>query len=145
MGISREILGWYIPNITDETYLLSMKNIQTHSMIHNLPNLFFLMSYVSLETVEDAWSGQSYWFISSGLDGMLLQHLDLTSVRAEQGGKELLHALTTFTNFVLVGDVPRSVWPIFGGGGRGTALLYFEWRRKGFALLKMVRCCPIVC
>ena len=53
---------------------------------------------------------------AGGPDGILPQHLlDLTSASAEQGGKDLLRALTTFTNFVLGGRVPQSVRPVFFG------------------------------
>ena len=41
---------------------------------------------------------------AGGPDGLLPQHLlDLTSAPAEQGGKDLLQALTEFANFVLGG------------------------------------------
>ena len=42
--------------------------------------------------------------------GLLPQHLlDLTSASAEQGGKDLLQALTEFSNVVLGGHVPQFV------------------------------------
>ena len=53
---------------------------------------------------------------AGGPDGLRPQHLlDLTSASAEHGGRELLRSLTSFTNFVLEGNVPPFVQPIFFG------------------------------
>ena len=49
-------------------------------------------------------------------DGIRPQHLlFLVSPTAEHGGKELLRALTVFTNHVISGNVPPAVQPFFFG------------------------------
>ena len=53
---------------------------------------------------------------AGGPNGIRPQHLlNLTSASAEHGGKNLLRALTAFTNLILKGDVPQSVKPVFFG------------------------------
>ena len=53
---------------------------------------------------------------AGGPNGIRPQHLlNLTSASAEHGGKNLLRALTAFTNLILQGDVPQSVKPVFFG------------------------------
>ena len=53
---------------------------------------------------------------SGGPDGLRPQHLmDLTSASAERGGKELIQPRTSFTNHILIGNVPLSVQPVFFG------------------------------
>ena len=59
--------------------------------------------------------------------GFLSQHLlDWTSASAEQGGRDLLQALTKFTNFVLGGHIAQFVQPGFFG-----ANLFPSQKREG--------------
>ena len=53
---------------------------------------------------------------AGGPDGLRPQHLkDLISVSAERGGRELLGALTNFTNLVLRGGLPNQFGPLSSG------------------------------
>ena len=53
---------------------------------------------------------------AGGPDGLRPQHLkDLISVSAERGGRDLLSALTNFTNIVLSGETPQPVRSTFFG------------------------------
>ena len=53
---------------------------------------------------------------AGGPDGLRPQHLQgLISVSAERGGRELLGALTNFTNLVLRGRTPKPVRSAFFG------------------------------
>ena len=98
-----------IADITDETIsALQEKHPGMHpeSRIPSPPEEFIPLPDVSEEEVASAIRAFPRGS-AGGPDGIRPQHLlDLTSNSAERGGKDLLHALTAFANFVLRGDIP---------------------------------------
>ena len=107
-----------IADITDETIsALQEKHPGMHpeSRIPSPPEEFIPLPDVSEEEVASAIRAFPRGS-AGGPDGIRPQHLlDLTSNSAERGGKDLLHALTAFANFVLRGDILQAVKPVFFG------------------------------
>ena len=87
----------------------------------------FAVSEDIVQAIHSCPSGSA-----GGPDGLCPQHLsDLTSASAECGGKELIQALTSFTNHILNGNVPLSVQPVFFG----ATLIALRKREGGLRLI----------